>query len=33
MERRQDPISERTVSISDYGQYDAQVRRLIPWIY
>jgi hypothetical protein len=33
MERRQDPISERTVSISDYGQYDPKVRRLIPWIY
>ena len=25
MERRQDPISERTVSISNYGQSDTKV--------
>jgi hypothetical protein len=33
MERRQDPISERAVSISGYGKSDAQVRRLIPSIF
>jgi len=33
MERRQDPISEQTVSVSDYGQYDAKVRQPIPSIF
>jgi hypothetical protein len=33
MERRRDPISERTVSISGYGQPDAKVRWLIPSIF